>query len=220
MYKYRGRDTSIIFVYLIYKIFRGFGIMKKIAIGITLVAVLGCVGYTSYSLVRFAKSKSEKRISSRELENAKTANSDSVNSMENKGENSKQNSLENAQNQAPSSPSPTDYTVVQDENLRESTEGELDFSSPDAFILSYNTLIKKVGTDVTREDVRSEYYKAAMRLTTVDNVEVWSYQHDNSIRVIYIKGKDMTKEVREHINGTAKVFFENGNTVIDVNINN
>lgn len=190
--------------------------MKKIAIGLVVIAVVGCVGYTSYSLVSLAKAKSENAISSEKSESAKTGDSDTTQSTEKEVENSKENSPESIPNNAPSSSSPTDYMTFDNENSDDSSEKMLDFSSPDAFILSYNNLIDDIGTDVTRESIRSDYYKAAMTITSAGNVEVWSYQYDNSIRVIYIKDTDVSNEIKEHINGSETVTFEEGNTVINI----
>jgi len=189
--------------------------MKRVVIGVIASILVASVGYTSYSLVSFAKEKAQDKIISEKFESSKTGNTEGTQSIEKEVENSKEISSESTPNNVPSIPSPTDYSTIEYEKGYELPEGELDFTSPDAFILSYNTLVDKVGTDVTKQSIRSDYYKSAMTITSVGNVEVWSYQHDNSIRIIYIKGKDKTKEVRGHINGTAKVLYEDGNTVID-----
>lgn len=193
--------------------------MKRVAIGLIITAVVACVGYTSYSLVRFAKEKAQDKIVSEKVESSETGNSKDTQSTGKEVENSKENSSESTPNNVPSTPSPEDYSSIEYEKEYELPEGEFDFSSPDAFFLSYNTLVDKIGTDVTKKSIRSEYYKAAMTISSVGDVEVWSYQHDNSIRIIYIKGKDVTEEVRRHINGTAKVSYENGNTIIDLFVN-
>lgn len=193
--------------------------MKRVAIGIIITAVVACVGYTSYSLVSLAKEKAQDKIVSEKIESDKTGNTEGTQSTEKEVENSNENSSESTSNNVPSTPSPTDYSTIEYEKEYELPEGEFDFTSPDAFILSYNTLVDNVGTDVTKQSIRSDYYKAAMTITSVGDVEVWSYQHDNSIRIIYIKGKDATEEVRRHINGTAKVSYEDGNTIIDLFVN-
>lgn len=190
--------------------------MKKVAIGLTLLAVLGCVGYTSYSLVSFAKSKSEKAISSEKTESAKTAISENVTSTEKEVENSNEISPESTSNNAPSSSSqdgnnlyfPTEKTEM------------LNFESADAFILSYNALIEDVGGDVTREKEFSDINKAMLSYTYVGNITVVAYDFDGSLKEIIIKDKDVSDEVEKYLDGKAEVKYENGNTIISVLITN
>lgn len=184
--------------------------MKKVAIGLIMAVVLGSVGYTSYKLVNFAKSKSDNKIISEKIENEKTVQSDATPSTEKEVENSNEKPPENTQNNSESSSSDSGNIVF---NSTDKSKG-LDFSSSDAFILSYNTLIDEVGSDVKKEDMYSSESRARMILSSVGNVVVEAYQFDGQISRVIIKGKDLTKEIEGYLGGNAKVKYEDGNTII------
>lgn len=174
------------------------------------------MGYTAFKLVSYTRSKVENVINSKKQESINRADGKHYFSDEIEGYIENEKLQEEAEKNAPSIPSADEYYTIENENSDE-TEGKmLDLSSSDAFILSYNNLVDKVGVDVSRESVRSEYYKAAMYISTVGNVEVWSYQLDGTIRKIYIRGKDVTKKVGKYLDENIQVVYENGDTVIDV----
>lgn len=184
--------------------------MKKVAIGLILVAVLGSVGYTSYKLVDFAKSKSQDKIVSEKSENDKSVQTNTTPTTEKEVENSNENSSESTPNNGASSTSDSGSIVF---NKTNSSKG-LDFSSADAFILSYNNLIENVGSDTTKEDIYSSTNRARMTVTSVGNVVIEAYQYDGQIARVLIKGKDKSKDMEGYLGGKAKVKFEDGNTVI------
>lgn len=184
--------------------------MKRVAIGLIVVAVLGSVGFTSYKLVDYAKSKSQDKIV---RENSKTDNSVQTNttpSDEKEVENSNENPSESTSNNGASSSSDSGNIVF---NTTNSSKG-LDFTSADAFILSYNNLIENVGSNTTKEDVYSETNRARMTFTSVGNVVIEAYQYDGQIARVVIKGKDKSKDLEGYLGGKAKVKFEDGNTII------
>lgn len=188
--------------------------MKKVAIGVTGLLVVGSLGFTAYRLVSSAKSKAENVIINEKIESSKTSNSDIDETTKETVYNSNENSLESTLNNSPSTTSAQGNVLF---NYSESDE-YLNFSSADAFILSYNSLVDDVGTDISREDVFSTTSKARMVYSKVGNIVVEAYQFDGQINSVIITGKNVVDKVEGYLNGKAEVKFEDGNTVI-YNIN-
>ncbi|MGV3076419.1 hypothetical protein ACEE21_15175 [Clostridium baratii] len=184
--------------------------MKKVAIGLIVVAVLGSVGFTSYKLVDFAKSKSQDKIVSKNTETDKSVQTNTTPSVEKEVENSNEISSESTSNNGASSSSDSGNIVF---NTTNSSKG-LDFTSADAFILSYNNLIENVGSKTTKEDVYSETHRSRMTFTSVGNLLIEAYQYDGQIARIIIKEKDKIEDLEGYLGGKAKVKFEDGNTII------
>lgn len=184
--------------------------MKRFAIGLLVVSLLGAVGYTSYSLVSFAKSKADNEINSQQLESDKTVDTNDTETQEKEVENSKENSSESTLNNSSSTTSDSSRPAT----IPTNNDQFLDFSSADAFILSYNNLVSDVGSSVTKEDVFSEASKSWLVNATVGNLSIFSYQFDGLIKEIYIQGEDKVSDIEGLLNGKAKVKYENGNTII------
>ena len=184
--------------------------MKRVAIGLIMAVVLGSVGYTSYKLVSFAKSKSDNKIVSEKIESAKPVQSEVAQDSEKEVENSKENSSEIPQNNGESSSSDSENIVF---NTSDKSKG-LDFSSADAFILSYNNIVENVGSDVSSEDVYSSTNRARMTISKVGNLVVEAYQYDGQIARVIIKGKDKSKDIEGYLGGKAKVKYDGSDTIL------
>lgn len=191
--------------------------MKRVAIGLLVVVVLGSVGFTSYRLVRYKKSSSQNKITSKTVERDKSTSTNSTPSIEKKVENSNESLSGSSPNNSPSTSSNSESILFNTSNSGE----RFDFSSADAFILCYNQLVNDLGSNVTKEDVYSSESKARLIYSSVGNLIISSYQFDNQIKDVIIKGEDKVSKVEGYLDGKAKVKFENGNTVIyDIIYNN
>lgn len=184
--------------------------MKRVAIGLVLIMVLGSVGFTSYKLVGFIKAKSDNKINSEKFESDKSASSTGYDTPEKEVYNSNENLSESTSNNSLNTTSDSKRPYVSPTN----NNAYLDVSSPEAFILSYNNLVKDIGSSVSKQDIFSSTDRLWLVETTVGNLVISNYQYNGKISSIVIKGENREEEMRGLLKGEAQVKYENGNTFI------
>lgn len=184
--------------------------MKRVAIGLVLIMVLGSVGFTSYKLVGFIKAKSDNKINSEKFESDKIASSTGDDTSEKEVYNSNENLSESTSNNSLNTTSDSERPYVSPTN----NNAYLDVSSPEAFILSYNNLVKDIGSSVSKQDIFSSTDRLWLVETTVGNLVISNYQYNGKISSIVIKGENREEEMRGLLKGEAQVKYENGNTFI------